>query len=126
MARWEMAAAGGLMQRTVKDGIAFIVASSAIRFRRELRPMQPFEIHSQVVSASERDMHLLQIAKGGDGNKVYAGTLVRAVLRQGRTRISPRDVLSELWDANMDAPFPIADGNANSEALATLEKALTP
>lgn len=123
MARWEMGAANGLMQKTVKDKIAFIVASSAIRFRRELRPMQAFEVHTSLLAAGERDMHILQVAKGADGGKLYAGALVRAVLRRGRERISPREIVSELGGDATALPF--ADGSAETQALATLEELLS-
>ena len=39
-----MGAANGLTAKCFKENIAFIVASSAIRFRKELKPLQPFEI----------------------------------------------------------------------------------
>ena len=125
MARWEMGAANGLTAKCFKENIAFIVASSAIRFRKELKPLQPFEIHTECHSADERSMHIVQIAKQGD--RVYAGQLCRAVLRQGRELVSPRKVLMEVAGGAEYLP-PSSAGGADGEdegmkaALATLEE----
>ena len=122
MARWEMAAANGLARITINESIAFIVASSAVRFRRELRPLQSFEIHSELVAASDKDMHFLQIAKSRD--KVCAGSVVRAVLRRGRERLSPREVLSKLGAGDDALPPPVWAAGDEVSALALLEKAM--
>jgi len=124
MARWEMAAANGLLRMATSQGLAFIVASSAMRFRRELRPLQSFEVHSTVVSAGERDMHVLQLVYADGAERAFAGSLVRAVLRRGRELVPPRDVIGKLGaDADALPPEP-ADGGPEIAAMATLEQAL--
>ena len=119
-----MAAANGLLRIATSQGLAFIVASSAMRFRRELRPLQSFEVHSTVVSAGERDMHVLQLAYAAGAERAFAGSLVRAVLRRGRELVPPRDVIGKLG-AGVDAlPPEPAHGGPEIAAMATLEQAL--
>lgn len=122
MARWEMAAANGLARHVINEKIAFIVASSAVRFRRELRPLQAFEVHTEVVAASDSDMHLLQIARSR--GKVCAGSFVRAVLRRGRERLSPRELLGALNVGDVALPPTTWEGGDEINALALLEQAM--
>lgn len=122
MARWEMAASNGLLRATARENIAFIVASSAMRFRRELKPMQTFEIHTEVLSAGDKDMYFMHTARSGD--KVCAGAVLRAVLRRGREKVSPRDMMLRVGAKAEDLPVPDDGTAATLAALATLEEAL--
>ena len=74
-------------------------------------------------------MHIVQIAKQGE--RVYAGQLCRAVLRQGRELVSPRKVLMEVAGGEEYLP-PSSGGDADGDddgtcmkaALARLEEGL--
>ena len=126
LARWEMGVATGFATHLVGSGASFVVASAFTRFRKELKPLQPFEIHSTVHGADERSMWFLQLfhAAGADSPPVAAG-LCRAVLRKGREVVSPRELLGRLGlsSAALDA-LAAAAPRAEHEALSTLEKVL--
>ena len=96
MARWELGASNGLLKYSAKRGAAFIVASNAVRFRKELKPLQAFEVHSHVSSADDRQMHITQIMRSGKDGRAHAGSVVRAVLRMGRNVLSPLEVMAAL------------------------------
>jgi len=121
MARWEMGAASGLVTHTLRHKIAFIVASVALRFRRELKPLQAFEIHSECVCADDKGMHLLQLCREPGGGRVMAGSMSRAVLRKGRELVSPRQTYAAVVGGEN---LPPSGGGSEIEALARLEQAL--
>lgn len=126
-ARWEMGTASGLTAHCFRNGIAFIVAAQATRFRRELKPLEAFEIHSEVVRADERQMHILQLARTVGSEKVASGTMCRAVLRKGRDFVSPRELFETVTGAaDGGVPLPQAQDVERTElaAMARLEEAL--
>jgi Thioesterase-like superfamily len=54
-ARWEMTATNGALSSMLKSNTHFMVASSAVRFRREVRPLlRRFEIHSVLGGIDDR------------------------------------------------------------------------
>ena len=120
MARWEMAAANGLATSSLANGIAYIVASHVTSFRREIRPLQAFEIHSEYVLADDKQVHILQLARSPGDDRILAGSLVRGVLRKGRDVVSPRELLSRVCG---DAQLPSAHAWGDElDALAMLER----
>jgi acyl-CoA thioesterase FadM len=114
-----------MLSAMVRRKCAFVVASSAFRFRRELRPLQNFEIHTECVLADDRQMHFVHIAREAGGERrALAGSIVRAVLRRGRETVSPRSVLLACTDDEQALPPAVSSG-AEYDALATLERALS-
>ena len=68
-------------------------------------------------------MHFLQTAKRAKDEKVAAVSLIRAVLRRGREKINPREVLSRVGgDGVALPPAELKDGEV--AALTALEKAM--
>ncbi len=123
--RWEMAVATGWAKQVAKTGAAFIVASSAVRFRKELRPLQPYRIHSSITGADERSMWMLQTFHADGTGMPLAGGLCRAVLRKGRETISPLSFLDGIGvDAATLTSLAASAPRADHEALSVLEKAL--
>ena len=124
LARWEMGVAMGHAAHTARIGAAFIVASTTMRFRRELRPLQAFEVHSSMAAADDRSMWFLQTFHSRGGDKV-AGGMCRAVLRKGRSVVEPPALLASLGvDAVVLESLRAAVPKAEHEALSVLEKAL--
>ena len=126
LARWELGVASGLMPHLLKQQGAFVVASMALRFRRELRPLQPFEIHTILHAADQRQMYLLQTLRAPGGGQVFAGGLCRGVLRKGKTVLPPLDVFRAVGSETdvLDALAQSDVSKSEIEALATLEKAV--
>ena len=134
LARWEMGVATGFATHLGRSGASFVVASAFTRFRKELKPLQPFDIHSTVHGADERSMWFLQLfhAAGADSPPVAAG-LCRAVLRKGREVVSPRELLGRLGlsSAELDAlaaaaPPPTPKPASQARAPATQVVAVSP
>ena len=127
MARWELGASSGMITHLLKRNGAFIVASMTLRFRRELRPLQPFEIHSELIAADQRQMWIKQLVREPGSDRALAGGICRAVLRSGREVISPVE-LFHAAGGDETALAHLADGRAPGteiEALSMLEKALS-
>ena len=127
MARWEFAASNGFLRACTNEGAAYIVASNVIRFRREVRPLQTFEVHTTLTHADEKQMWMTQIMRSpshesGKGGHVHAGSIVRAVLRKGRDTVSPLKVAAAI---GVDPATVDSAPSSELAALATLEKALS-
>jgi len=118
-ARWEMSAANGLLTAMLNSKTHFVVASSFVRYRQELRPIfRKFEVESRVAALDRRNIWILQNfvvtqkkkkTKGhtgdGDGDgtskKLCAQLVVQGVavdLKQ-RKPIDPRVFFREHVDA---------------------------
>eukprot|EP00966_Prymnesium_polylepis_P069018 1603327-Prymnesium_polylepis.1 len=93
MARWEVGAQSGFVDWSVRERAAFIVAGVSLRFRREIGPFQPFEVHSQFVAADDRWMYISQSMQPRGGGDVLAQSFCRAVVKKGRATVPPREVL---------------------------------
>ena len=129
-ARWEMGASSGMLSKLARMQGAFVVASMTLRFRKEVRPMQSFEIHSSVIAADERQVFIKQVLQEPNADRIMAGSLCRAVFRKGRESIPPMDVLravSSGVDADMDEleKSMASAVTAERDALAAIEDALT-
>ena len=127
MARWELGASSGMVTELLRRKGQFVVASMAIRFRKELRPLQSFEIHSELVAADQRQMWIKQIIREPGSERPLAGGVCRAVLRQGRESISPTEVFRAAG-GDPASLATLADGSApctEFEALSVLERSLS-
>lgn len=100
MARWEMAAYGGLLGFMAKNRLAFIVGGATLRFRKEVRPFTPFEVHTHVSAADERWLYFSQTLQPRGGGKAFAQSLCRAVILKAGKSVAPRAMLE---DAGIDS-----------------------
>ena len=96
LARWEMTAKSGVMQGMIKHQVNFLVAGSAIRYRREIRPLyRKFQIDT-VIAALDDDKNIWVTQDFRYPNdRIRAQLVLRAVLTQGRSVIDPRVVFEE-------------------------------
>ena len=78
LARWEMSVASGMLQHAARQRLAFIMAGTAVRYRREVRPLQPFEVHSSFAALDGESIFLRHnfVPAGG-------GPLLAQVLEPG-------------------------------------------
>jgi len=57
LARWELSASNGLMKNMYKSETHFMVAASAIRYRRELRPIfRKFNVETYIGALDDRNI----------------------------------------------------------------------
>jgi acyl-CoA thioesterase FadM len=82
LARWQLTAATGILDFAVREKAAFIVGMIATRFKREIKPLQRFEIHSQVVDFDDKWMSILHEFRAPKSGNILAMTVCRAVLKQ--------------------------------------------
>jgi acyl-CoA thioesterase FadM len=93
LARWEMTSHNGFLEAMVRNKYHFLVASTAVRYRREIRPLlRRFQIDSAVAGLDERSMwitHNFRYPVEGR-NRVRAQMIVRGVAVKGRNVVDPR------------------------------------
>jgi len=94
LARWEWVASNGMLSSMIKHKIAFFVAGSTIRYRREIRPVyRKFEVQSHVAGLDDKYMWIYQTFRYPiEGkNRIRAQYLLQGVAIQGRNILNPRD-----------------------------------
>lgn len=116
-ARWELCAYNGLMNSMYNDNVHFMVGGTAVRFRREIRPVfRAFEVHSFVARVDERSMwvyHTFRYAPGGkDPGRIRAQVLCQGLTVQNRKVIDPRVYLKE----NVGIDADIVDSISTTES----------
>jgi YbgC/YbaW family acyl-CoA thioester hydrolase len=96
LARWELTAASGLLEYSMRERCAFIVGMTAVSYKREIKPLQRFEIHSQLVDHDEKWMTIAHEFRSPVSGDLLAMTLCRAVMKQRGGTLSPRVVLDAI------------------------------
>lgn len=135
-ARWEWMVENGTLTKLYQSGIHFMVTNASIRFRKEIPPSKPFEIHTVLTAFDDRNLWMHQTFRGksddykGNG-RILAQVLVQAVAVRDRKVISPRTMLEaagvpdeqvdslEWKDANMVAS---SESNDDDDAMSFLRK----
>lgn len=97
-ARWQWIAESGVLGAFIREKDAFIVTSTFVRYRREVKPLfRKFEVQSSLCGVDERTLSMYQTFRypgQGGKNKIRAQVLLQAVIRRrGREVIDPRDFL---------------------------------
>jgi acyl-CoA thioesterase FadM len=105
LARWELTAYNGLMSHMYHDKVAYLVSSSAIRYRREVRPIfRKFQIDTFVSAFSEKHIWFSQNFRYPipGQNRVRAQMIMKGVAVQNRKVLDPRVYFKTLgYDAEL-------------------------
>lgn len=96
LARWELTAASGVLDYVLKQRAAFIVGMTAIQYKREIKPFQRFEIHSQLIASDDKWMTIAHEFRKPESGDILALTVCRAVLKQRGGTCSPRALLKDI------------------------------
>lgn len=124
LARWELTAASGVLDYAMEQRAAFIVGMTAVQYRREIRPLQRFEIHSQLVASDDKWMTIAHEFRPPGGGDILAVAVCRAVLKQRGRTCSPR-VLLKAIGLDVDAcPAPVPELRAVLESSESLHASL--
>lgn len=99
-ARWQWIAETGVLGEFIRKKDAFIVTSTVVRYRREVKPLfRKFEVHTSLCGVDERTLSMYQTFRypgQGGKNKIRAQVLLQAVIRRGEQGvIDPRDFLRD-------------------------------
>jgi acyl-CoA thioesterase FadM len=108
-ARWEWTAESGMLQTLMKSNTHFMVASAAVRFRRQIRPIfRKFEVQTRLSGIDDTSFWVYQTFRypEADNDRIRTQVLIKGVATRGRNVIPPRTVLEDL----MDIPSEIVDG----------------
>jgi acyl-CoA thioesterase FadM len=103
--RWEMSAANNLLPAMYRSKTNFLVSGTAIRFRREVRPLwRKFQVDTSVVALDERYMWILHKFRYPEAgrNRVRAHIIAQGVAVRGREVIDPQEFFKQNVGINED------------------------
>lgn len=98
-ARWEWTAETGILKTCLEKKTEFIVASAAVRYRREMKPLfRKFKVQTSLCGVNDRTFSVYQTFRypgTGGVNKIRAQVLISGVIRRGRELVNPKEFLIE-------------------------------
>jgi len=80
LARWELFAQSGLIDWAKSRNAMFIFAAASIRYRREIKAFQSFEIHTHIIGADNKSVFISQDFHSTDDNQLLAQYICRSIL----------------------------------------------
>jgi len=96
LARWEMTATSGMLGIMARHNIHYVVASLAIRYRREIRPVfRKFQIESSIVALDERNITINQVFRhmnDAKDTKLKGQLLLQGVAIRHKKILDPRQL----------------------------------
>jgi acyl-CoA thioesterase FadM len=100
LARWQMTAQNGMLQKGFKKKCFFVVTSNTIRYRKEIR-FGKFSIETRFVGFDDRNFWGIHNFYAGD-QRVRAQVIVKAAVLQGKSVIKPKDFLTDVLELDND------------------------
>jgi len=80
----------GLLRAALRHRYVFLLGSQAVRYRRELKALQAFEIENEVIAADDKWLWVRGTVLTRD-RQTAAATLHRVMLKRGRDTVDPKD-----------------------------------
>jgi acyl-CoA thioesterase FadM len=106
LARVDLMLRNGLLRRALKRGWYPVVGGVVIRYRREIRAFEKFELHSRILGWDEKWFYFEhRFEKGGS---VVALAYARGVMRTREGAVPPSDVLQLVEWKEASPPLPDA------------------
>ena len=98
-----------LWQEMRKRGWSPVLGSAAVRFRRELKPLQEVELVTRIAGWNDRWLYIEhRVEREG---RVHALAAVRVVTRAGKARVAPAELLASVgYEGQAPQPPAIVEG----------------
>ena len=125
LARWQLIAEVGALTVMQRERLIFLVGSTVTRFRREVQPFQPFEVHTQMLGWDERSMVYEHNIKLSADSPPLSQTLCRAVIKSKGKLVSPEDFFAAMGlpPELVESRRGTMEGNETVAAFAALDAA---
>lgn len=97
-ARWEWYAENGGLSAMYENGMHFVATQTAVRFRREIRVRDRFEIRTRMEAIDDRHIWIQHTFRsgGGSGGRILAQVLLQAVVVKDRRVVPPTTLLKTI------------------------------
>ena len=125
LARWQLIAEVGALAVMQRERLIFLVGSTVTRFRREVRPFQPFEVHTQVLGWDARSVVYEHNLRLSADSPPLSQTLCRAVIKSKGKLVAPEAFFEAMGVPNelIQARRGTTAGNETVAAFAALDAA---
>ena len=92
LARWQIIAEVGLIDWVRRNRIVFLVGNTVTRFRKEVPPLTPFEVHTQILGWDDKALVFEHKFKLNADSPPLSSTLCRALLKSGKRVVGPEEM----------------------------------
>lgn len=106
--RWDLSVRAGWVHRAMADGWRPVVAAATVRFRRELKAFEPFELVTRIAFWDDRSVYFEHRFERGD--VLFAQGFVRAVVKRKGQSMSGPEVMAALGHSGPPPSPPAALG----------------
>jgi YbgC/YbaW family acyl-CoA thioester hydrolase len=104
LARFDMSIRSGIFQHCIRKSIKGIVMGTKITYRREIKPLQKFQVHTQVVAYDDRFLYFDQQIISDKG--IHAQGYLRTAFHTKNGFMPPKDFLAALGIEFQNAELP--------------------
>lgn len=104
LARFDMSIRSGIFQHCAKNRIKAIVMGTKITYRREIKPLQTFDVHTRIVACDKRFLYFDQQLISSEG--IHAQGYLRAAFHTKKGFMPPAELLEALGIRFENAPLP--------------------
>jgi acyl-CoA thioesterase FadM len=94
LGRWDFVLRTGFWRQVMKDKLQPVIGGAVVRFRRPLRPFQPFVLRTRQITWDDRWLYLEQDIESG--GRLVCTAQVRAAFLRGRSIVPPGAVAHAL------------------------------
>ncbi|OQR81250.1 hypothetical protein ACHHYP_16610 [Achlya hypogyna] len=98
LAIWYAVAHTGILHRVLAKRWYFLIGSQAIRYRHQIPPLRPIEVHTQTIYWDDTWVYLQARFVCPASGKLYAEGLSRITLRHGRDTVHPHNMFDVVFD----------------------------
>lgn len=103
LGRWDLIIRSGMWRLVLKTKMQPVLGGSVVRFRRSLRPFQPFSLRTRLIAWDERWVYIEHRIESGGA--LYCWGLMRAGFVRGGQLMPPPDVAEAVgYAGEMIAP----------------------
>lgn len=104
LARFDMSIRSGIFQYCLRKRIKAIVMGTKITYRREIKPLQNFQVHTRIVAYDQRFLYFDQQLISPEG--IHAQGYLRAAFYSRGGFLSPEKCFEDLSIAFTNKPLP--------------------
>lgn len=123
--RWQLSAETGIIQAGLKHNAGYVLSSTTVRYRREVKPLfRKFEVHSAFVALDDKFVYTKHDFRHSDPNdyKIRAQVIAKGAFIERRKVVNPKGFFLEKcgFDPELVETMVLKEGSLELEEIMAL------